>query len=72
MVKNKQSKVHNFIETYSFDDASDAWNANKKKIGQGCYKYICGYIKHNGNKCNKVRYKDYTYCNFHYKCSINN
>ena len=32
MTKNKQSKVDDFLKTYSFDDASDAWNANKKKI----------------------------------------
>ena len=26
-----------------FDEASRAWNQNKKKIDNGCYIYICGH-----------------------------
>ena len=28
-------------------------NANKKKIGMGSYKYICGHVLKNGNRCNR-------------------
>lgn len=34
-----------------FDEASRAWNANKKKIGNGCYVYVCGTLLKNGKHC---------------------
>lgn len=36
---------------FDFDNASEEWNKNKKKIGNGCYVYVCGDIKSNGKKC---------------------
>lgn len=36
-----------------FDYASTCWNANKKKIGQGGYKYICGHVLKNGKRCQR-------------------
>jgi hypothetical protein len=36
---------------FDFSEASDAWNANKVKIGQGHYKYICGVLTKSGTKC---------------------
>jgi hypothetical protein len=37
--------------TFDFLESSEEWNANKCKIGQGQYKYICGYITKTGNRC---------------------
>jgi hypothetical protein len=35
-----------------FDGASEAWNANKRRVGQG-YVYICGTVMKNGMKCQR-------------------
>ena len=35
-----------------FDYASKAWMANKKKIGEGSYIYICGCKTVKRTKCN--------------------
>ena len=59
--------LKDFLETYSFDDASVAWMKNKKKKGEGSYIYICGYIRENGCKCNNKPYRNYTKCRIHYK-----
>lgn len=37
---------------FSFDDASEAWNANKKREGAS-YVYICGEVLQNGSTCQK-------------------
>jgi hypothetical protein len=37
--------------TFDFLESSNEWNANKLKIGQGHYKYICGNSTKSGNKC---------------------
>lgn len=44
--------------TFDFLEASNAWNANKMKLGQGQYKYICGCITKTGNKCKNKQLKD--------------
>jgi|TARA_B110000879_G_C11171480_1_gene513780 hypothetical protein len=36
-----------------FDEASHYWNANKKRTGNGCYKYVCGKLLKNGKFCKK-------------------
>jgi hypothetical protein len=36
-----------------FDEASAAWRANKKPVGNGTFKYICCGITKMGNKCNR-------------------
>ena len=49
---------------FDFDDASAAWNSNKKKLDNACYIYICGYIKTKGKKCmNKTNCGEL--CRFH-------
>ena len=35
-----------------FDDASRAWHANKKRVGQ-MYVYICGHDLRNGGTCQR-------------------
>ena len=47
-----------------FEEASRAWHANKKSIGNGHYKYICT-VEKNGIKCGKSCYKDLSYCWIH-------
>jgi hypothetical protein len=41
-----------------FNGAIEAWNANKRRVGQG-YVYICGVIMKNGKKCQR---KPKEYC----------
>jgi hypothetical protein len=50
---------------FDFDDSSKHWNANKKKIENACYIYVCGYIKSKtGKKCmNKTNCG--VFCRFH-------
>lgn len=52
-----------------FDEASLAWNANKKRIGQ-IYKYICGHPVYQGTgKCQRTsRYID-GFCKQHSNCT---
>ena len=38
-----------------FDEASEAWKANKKSTGGGCYKYICEAIRSNGKKLKIIK-----------------
>jgi hypothetical protein len=45
-----------------FDKASREWNANKKKLSNGCYAYICGE-KHRWGICQNILGK----CNKHRK-----
>ena len=37
----------------NFDEASEAWRANKKSIGNGHYKYICCSTTKSGNSCKR-------------------
>jgi hypothetical protein len=52
-VSNNQTNMVYYGEfAFDFDDASKHWNANKKKIENACYIYVCGYIKSKtGKKC---------------------
>lgn len=59
MITRSQSKLSNQKSTISysvdidFDEASRAWNANKRCIGNGVYVYICGKQMRNGRSCKK-------------------
>jgi len=50
-----------------FDEASRAWKANKKSIGNGSYKYVCCGITKTGNKCNRQSLDFLDYCKIHMK-----
>ena len=64
-IKTLPSKSNQLYEVIiDFDEASRAWHANKKSIGNGHYKYICTLEK-NGIKCGKSCYKDLSYCWIH-------
>ena len=53
-----KTRSQTYIENYQlppfvfdFDESSEAWHANKKKLANGCYQYICGTITKTGKKC---------------------
>jgi hypothetical protein len=54
----------------NFDEASAAWKANKKSIGNGSYKYIC-CVDTNGKKCGIKCLMGEMYCRIHYKKFVN-
>ena len=52
-----------------FDDAHDEWEANKKKLPNGMYAYLCMKPLKNGKKCKRVccdRIGFYSGCKQHY------
>jgi hypothetical protein len=50
-----------------FDEASRLWMANKKKMTNGCYKYVCGAPcdTNNSTFCKKNACKNSIYCSGH-------
>jgi hypothetical protein len=50
-----------------FDEASAAWKANKKSIGNGSYKYICVKPNKNGANCGRKCITGTDYCFVHNK-----
>ena len=70
MLTRSKSVCHfNFID---FNEASRAWRANKKSIGNGSYKYICCGITKSGNHCRResIIYSDY--CKTHIPTATSN
>ena len=51
----------------NFDEASSLWKANKKPIGNGMYRYICGRMSQKGKICQKVPMRS---CNFCKRCRL--
>jgi len=63
----KQLNLPNQLYTVdiNFDEASDEWHANKKRVGHN-YVYICDQsVIKTGSKCGKVCYKDGLTCFIH-------
>ena len=59
----RQSRV--FID---FDDAYREWNANKQKLENGSYKYICcGLLTTTGKMCKNEPLIGSNYCAIHQK-----
>ena len=48
-----------------FDEASTLWKLNKKSVGNGCYKYICGCKTKTGNICKREKLLNLCYCKIH-------
>ena len=60
--------MHRELEVnIDFDEASKAWHANKKSIGNSHYKYICEITTKTGRQCGKVCYKTDLCCWSHRK-----
>jgi hypothetical protein len=64
MRTRSQSKQIEYDVIIDFDEASRRWHANKKKIGDGSYEYVCGKELCNGLFC-KRKPKDSQYCYQH-------
>jgi hypothetical protein len=50
-----------------FDEASKMWKFNKKRMGNGTYKYICCELNKSGLKCGRNIEDDAKYCKTHNK-----
>ena len=48
-----------------FNEASNAWLANKKRQSNATYTYICLGETKTGNKCNKSPLQNSNYCSCH-------
>lgn len=68
MQTRSQTRINNLEVDIDFDLASRYWNSNKKKLQNGCYKYVCGFEKKNGNFCKKQCCKNSSRCNQHLCC----
>ncbi len=62
-----RSKVIRYSNIIDFDEASEAWKANKKYVGNGSYKYICCQITKSGNCCKRESVIQTDYCKMHTK-----
>ena len=51
----------------NFDEASKEWRNNKISIGNGSFKYVCGYLCISGNKCKNKPLKNKSLCHIHNK-----
>ena len=56
------------IVEINFDEASEAWKANKKSMGNGTYKYICLQKTKAGNPCKKEALPSSDFCKVHSPC----
>jgi len=71
MKTRSQSKTVHFTELdvfIDFDEASAAWNSNKKRLSHGLYVYVCGNPLKNGGYCKKTPYKNDSCCHLHTSC----
>ena len=50
-----------------FDEASEAWKANKRGIGEGSYRYICAKRGKHNNECIAKCLPGLDYCRTHYR-----
>ena len=50
-----------------FDEASEAWKANKRSIGNGSYRYLCAKKGKNNNYCITNCLPGEIYCKTHLK-----
>jgi hypothetical protein len=50
-----------------FDEASEAWRANKKSMPNGMFKYICGCKTKSGSKCMRLPKTGHQFCATHIK-----
>jgi hypothetical protein len=55
----------NIMIIIDFDEASEAWYANKKRMQNGMCKYICLGKYKNGTSCNKPPLQWQNYCDKH-------
>lgn len=65
----RSQTISNMKPLYSveidFDEASEAWKANKKSMGNGTYKYTCLQKTKTGNSCKKEALPSSDFCKVH-------
>lgn len=61
--KYENSSLYEVI--IDFNEASEAWKANKRSVGNGCYKYLCSYICKSGSLCKREPKQCKDYCSTH-------
>lgn len=54
-----------FEVNIDFDEASRAWRANKRSMGNGTYKYTCEKMISSGRKCSKDAWNNSGVCSTH-------
>ena len=54
-----------FLKTHDFSESSKSWRKNKIELEQGTFKYVCGYIKQNNEKCRNTRKNGKIRCHLH-------
>ena len=64
-IEKENKKTDLYTVEINFDEASEAWRANKKCIGNGHYKYICLQKSKTGNQCKRESLKFCDYCKMH-------
>lgn len=65
MKTRSQTIKPTFEVNIDFDEASRYWNANKKRTGDGSYKYVCGKPLKNGNFCKRNIKSEEDTCSIH-------
>lgn len=67
MQTRSQTKLAIYEVNIDFDEASEAWKANKRTIGNGSYKYVCQKRGKNNNMCILRCLPGEDYCKTHMK-----
>jgi len=73
MKTRSQSKLESmalYEVDINFDEASEAWKANKRSIGNGSYKYVCVKRGKKNNYCICKCLPGEDYCKRHFKMII--
>jgi hypothetical protein len=65
MITRSQNRKTLYEVNIDFDEASQAWKANKKSIGNGSYKYICLRITKQGKPCKRESCPECDHCKIH-------
>ncbi len=65
--QTKQEKTAIYEVHIDFDDASEAWKANKRPIGNSSYRYVCCKKGKNNNPCISKCLPGEDYCKTHLK-----
>jgi hypothetical protein len=67
MNTRSQSRSALYSVDIDFDEASEAWRANKKPLANGMFKYICGCPTKSGSKCMRPPKTGHQFCATHIK-----
>jgi hypothetical protein len=65
--QTKHQKSQLYEVNIDFDEASEAWKANKRSIGNGSYKYVCAKKSKNNSCCLRKCLPGEIYCKTHLK-----